>query len=29
MNNGYIEVLMPDHPYARKNGTILQHRLVA
>lgn len=29
MNNGYIEIMMPDHPNSRRNGTILEHRLVA
>lgn len=29
MNNGYIEITMPNHPNARKNGTILEHRLIA
>lgn len=29
MNNGYIEIMMPEHPNARSNGTILEHRLVA
>ena len=29
MNNGYIEIVMPGHPYARQNGTVLMHRLVA
>lgn len=28
-NNGYIEIYMPEHPYARSNGTILEHRLIA
>lgn len=29
MNNGYIEVMMPEHPYVRSNGTVLEHRLMA
>lgn len=29
MNNGYIEIMMPEHPNARSNGTILEHRLMA
>ena len=29
MNNGYIEIIMPDHPNARSNGTILEHRYIA
>lgn len=29
MNNGYIEITMPEHPNARNNGTIYEHRLVA
>jgi len=29
LNNGYIEIYMPQHPNARSNGTILEHRLVA
>lgn len=29
MNNGYIEIMMPEHPNARSNGTVLEHRLVA
>lgn len=29
MNNGYVEVMMPEHPNARSNGTILEHRLMA
>lgn len=29
LNNGYVEIYMPQHPYARSNGTILEHRLVA
>lgn len=29
MNNGYIEIMMPNHPNARSNGTILEHRYVA
>lgn len=29
LNNGYIEVYMPQHPNARSNGTVLEHRLVA
>ena len=26
---GYMRVLMPEHPFAEKDGTILEHRLVA
>ena len=29
LNNGYIEVYMPQHPNARANGVILEHRYVA
>ena len=29
MNNGYIEIVMPEHPNARSNGTVLEHRLMA
>jgi hypothetical protein len=29
LSNGYIEVYMPQHPNARSNGTVLEHRLVA
>lgn len=29
LNNGYIEIYMPQHPNARSNGTILEHRYVA
>ena len=29
MNNGYVEIMMPEHPNARSNGTILEHRLMA
>ena len=29
INNGYIELMMPEHPNARANGTILEHRYVA
>lgn len=29
MNNGYIEVLAKDHPGAKANGYIFQHRLIA
>lgn len=29
LNNGYIEIYMPQHPNARSNGTILEHRFVA
>lgn len=29
MNKGYIEVIKPEHPNARKNGSVLEHRLVA
>lgn len=26
--DGYVNVHMPDHPHAKKNGTILEHRVV-
>lgn len=29
LNNGYIEIYIPQHPNARANGTMLEHRLVA
>lgn len=29
MNNGYIEVLAPEHPASRKSGWIYEHRLRA
>ena len=29
MNNGYVEIVMPEHPNARRNGTIFEHRLMA
>ena len=29
MNNGYVEIMMPDHPNARRNGTVFEHRLMA
>lgn len=29
MNRGYVEIVMPEHPNARSNGTILEHRLMA
>lgn len=29
MNNGYIEIMLPNHPNSRSNGTILEHRLIA
>lgn len=29
MNNGYVEIMMPEHPNARSNGTVLEHRLMA
>ena len=28
-NNGYLEIYMPQHPNARANGVILEHRYVA
>ena len=29
MNNGYVEIMIPEHPNARSNGTVLEHRLIA
>ena len=29
INNGYIEIYMPQHPSARANGAILEHRYIA
>lgn len=29
MTNRYIEIMMPNHPNARANGTILEHRYIA
>ena len=29
INNGYIEIYMPQHPNSRANGVILEHRYVA
>ena len=29
MNNNYKEIYVPSHPYARSNGTVLEHRLMA
>ncbi len=28
LNNGYIHILMPNHPYADNTGYIFQHRLI-
>ena len=27
-NQGYVYILRPDHPYAKKNGYVAEHRLV-
>lgn len=29
MNNGYVEIMMPEHPNSRNNGTVYEHRLMA
>lgn len=29
MNNNYKEIYMPNHPYARQNGTVFEHRINA
>lgn len=28
INQGYVYILMPNHPYAKKNGYVAEHRLV-
>ena len=29
VNGGYVYIYSPDHPYAAKNGCVMEHRLVA